>query len=333
MPNSLLMWDNTAMRNIWKELSKPILALAPMEDVTDTVFRRIVASCAKPDITFTEFTNCDGLVSVGREVVSHRLRFTPEEHPIVAQIWGMKPENYLTVARELVDMGFDGIDINMGCPEKSVVGHGACSALVDNPTLAREIIMATKEGANGKIPVSVKTRIGFKKIVTEEWISHILSCGIDALTVHGRTAMEMSKPPVHWDEVAKVVAIRNDMKLATVILGNGDIKNAHEALEKITLYGLDGIMMGRAVFDDLYAFDRGEKHEMTLSEQLEIMKHHVELFEKTWGAHKNYAILRKFFKIYVRGFEGAGEWREKVMSTKTPAEVYPLIAEMMRMIQ
>jgi tRNA-dihydrouridine synthase len=221
----------------------------------------------------------------------------------------------------------------MGCPEKSVVGHGACSALVENPSLAREIIMATKEGAGGRIPVSVKTRIGFKSIVTEKWISHILSCGIDALTVHGRTAAEMSKPPVHWDEIAKAVHIRDEMNLNTVILGNGDVKNAQEALEKVKTYGVDGIMMGRAIFDDLFAFERGEKVPMTLSKQLEIMKSHVQLFEKTWGERKNFSILRKFFKIYVRGFEGAGEWREKVMSTRSPGEVYPMIDEMMRMVQ
>jgi nifR3 family TIM-barrel protein len=319
--------------HIWQRLKKPILALAPMEDVTDTVFRRIVASCAAPDISYTEFTNVDGLVSQGREVVAQRLRFTKEEHPLIAQIWGMKPENYRTVASELVEMGFDGIDINMGCPEKSVVTHGACSALVENPSLAKEIIDATKEGTAGKIPVSVKTRIGFKKIVTEEWIGHILSCGIDALTVHGRTALEMSKPPVHWDEIAKVVKLRDEMNVETVILANGDVKHAYEALEKVSTYGVDGVMMGRAIFDDLWAFDRAEKRVHTVLEHLNIMRQHVELFETTWGTTKNYAILRKFFKIYVRGFEGAGEWREKVMSTKSPAEVYPLIRQMQKMLE
>jgi nifR3 family TIM-barrel protein len=319
--------------NIWQKLQKPILALAPMEDVTDTVFRRIVASCAPPDISFTEFTNVDGLVSQGRDLVAQRLRFTKGEHPLIAQIWGMKPENYLTIAKELVEMGFDGIDINMGCPEKSVVTHGACSALVENPSLAKEIIDATKEGAAGKIPVSVKTRIGFKKIVTEEWIGHILSCGIDALTVHGRTALEMSKPPVHWDEIAKVVNLRDEMNVATVVLANGDVKHAHEALEKVATYGVDGVMMGRAIFDDLWVFDRTEKRVHTVVEHLNIMKEHVSLFETTWGTTKNYAILRKFFKIYVRGFEGAGVWREKVMSTKSPAEVYPLIEQMQKMLE
>lgn len=318
--------------NIWAKLPKPILALAPMEDVTDTVFRRIVASCARPDMFFTEFTNVDGLVSQGREAIIHRLRFTGEEHPIVAQIWGMNPKNYRTIADELVDMGFDGIDINMGCPERSVVGHGACAALIQTPALAKEIIHAVKEGAGGRIPVSVKTRIGYKDI-SKDWIPFLLEQDLDALTVHGRTAAEMSKFPVHWDEIARAVDVRNRMKAKTRILGNGDVKNAGEALEKIQKYGLDGIMMGRAVFEDLFAFQKGDKPVFTPVQQLEIMKRHVELFEKTWGHMKNYAILRKFFKIYVRGFEGASEWRERVMATKSPDEVYPLIGEMMRVVQ
>ncbi len=318
--------------NIWQKLPKPILALAPMEDVTDTVFRRIVASCARPDIFFTEFTNVDGLVSQGRDAIIHRLRFTDEERPIIAQLWGMKPDNYRTVASQLVDMGFDGIDINMGCPERSVVGHGACAALINTPDLASEIIKAVKEGAAGKIPVSVKTRIGYKNI-SNEWIPFLLEQHLDALTVHGRTAAEMSKFPVHWDEIARAVTLRNAKKVGTLILGNGDVKSAEESLAKIQTYGLDGMMMGRAVFDDLYAFARGQKPVRTVFSYLTIMRRHVELFEETWGDTKNYAILRKFFKIYVRGFEGAGEWRERVMATRSPSEVYPLIDEMMRMVQ
>ncbi len=325
------MWDNTPM-NIWATLAKPILVLAPMEDVTDTVFRRIVASCARPDVFFTEFTNVDGLVSAGREAVIHRLRFTQDERPIIAQIWGMKPENYRKVAAELVEMGFDGIDINMGCPERSVTGHGACAALITTPSLAGEIIAATKEGAGGKIPVSVKTRIGYKAI-EESWLPFLLEQGIDALTVHGRTAAEMSKFPVHWDQIARAAELRDAMKCNTVIIGNGDVKSADEALLKVAQYGIDGIMMGRAVFDDLHAFAKGGQHQMTVQDGFRIMKRHVALFESTWGTTKNYAILRKFFKIYVRGFEGAGEWRERVMATKKPEEVYPLIDAMTQMVQ
>ncbi len=318
--------------HIWQTLLKPLLVLAPMEDVTDTVFRRIVASCARPDIFFTEFTNVDGLVSQGREAIIHRLRFTPAERPVIAQIWGMKPDNYRTIASELVEMGFDGIDINMGCPERSVTGHGACAALINTPDLAKEIIAATKEGAAGKIPISVKTRIGYKTI-SNEWIPFLLEQQLDALTVHGRTAAEMSKFSVHWDEIARAVQLRNEKKLSTAIIANGDVKNAGEALEKAKTYGVDGVMMGRAIFDDLWAFDRNGHAPMTVKEGLSIMRRHVALFETTWGKTKNYAILRKFFKIYVRGFEAAGEWRERVMATRSPPEVYPLIDAMEMMVQ
>lgn len=327
--------------NIWQKLKKPILALAPMEDVTDTVFRQIVASCARPDVFFTEFTNVDGLVSQGRDAIIHRLQFTQDEHPIIAQIWGMKPENYRIIAGQLVEMGFDGIDINFGCPEKSVVGHGACAALINTPALAREIISATKEGARGNVPISIKTRIGYKTI-SDSWIPFLLEQHLDALTIHGRTVAEMSKASVHWDEIQKAVNVRNEMKLNTIVLGNGDVKNAQDALEKVKTFGLDGIMMGRAIFDDLWAFDRGEKKDHSIAEYLELMQRHVELFEKTWGEAqrfpelkrpnsgnlKQFAILKKFFKIYVRGFEGAGAWREKVMMTKSAMEVYPLIKKM-----
>jgi len=314
--------------NIWQKLKKPILALAPMEDVTDTVFRRIVSACARPDVFFTEFTNVDGMQSAGRDAINHRFSFTKEEHPIVAQVWGMKPENYEKTARELVEMGFDGVDINMGCPVGAVIGHGACAALINTPSLAKEIILATQKGAGGRIPVSVKTRIGYKNI-SEDWIPFLLEQNLDALTIHGRTAAEMSKAPVHWDQIQKAVQMRDAMKLSTVIIGNGDVKNAHEALEKAKEYQVDGIMMGRAVFEDLWAFERGSKHEPTVGEHLAIMKKHVELYEKTWGTKQHFPILRKFFKIYVKGFEGASEWREKVMATKSAAEVYPMIDEMM----
>jgi len=318
--------------HIWQKLPKPFLVLAPMEDVTDTVFRRVVLSCARPDIFFTEFTNVDGLVSQGRDAIIHRLKFIPEERPVIAQIWGMKPDNYRTVASQIVDMGFDGIDINMGCPERSVTGHGACAALINTPDLAKEIIAATKEGAAEKIPISVKTRIGYKTI-SDEWIPLLLEQQLDALTVHGRTAAEISKFPVHWDQIARAVELRNEKKLQTVIIANGDVKNAGEALEKAKTYGVDGVMMGRAIFDDLWAFDRNGHAPMTVKEGLAIMRRHVELFEATWGKTKNYAILRKFFKIYVRGFEGAGEWRERVMATRSPQEVYPLIDAMEKMVQ
>jgi len=319
------------MKNIWADLPKPILTLAPMEDVTDTVFRQIVASCVQPDVFFTEFMSCDGFLSKGHDMVSRRLKYSKNEHPIVAQIWGYNPEHFYAVAKILPTLGFDGIDINMGCPQKNVVKNGACAGLIKNPALTKEIITAVREGieASGKpIPLSVKTRIGYTKIITEEWITFLLSCSLDALTVHGRTAKEMSKVPAHWDEIAKAVSIRDSMHVGTVIIGNGDVANASDALEKCTTYKTDGAMIGRGIFDNPWCFDRfTPAHIPNPSELLSLCVRHVKLYEKTWVKQKNYEALKKFFKMYIKGFDRASEFRIRIMETSSPDEIYPILEE------
>ncbi len=325
------------MESFWQTLSKPILALAPMEDVTDTVFRRIVASCSRPDVFFTEFTSCEGLLSAGYESVAQRLVYTEEERPIVAQIWGKKPENFYAVAKLLVARGFDGIDINFGCPERAIVKQGACAAMIGQNALVKEIIDAVKHGveATGRnIPVSVKTRLGYKTLMTEEWISFLLGLGLDALTVHGRTAAEMSAQPARWDEIAKAVDIRNRLKLKTVIIGNGDVPDTTDAFQKAAQYGVDGVMIGRGVFENLWAFDRSAaKYTPTVTQHLDIMMRHVALFGETWGTKKNFSILKKFFKIYIRGFEGASDWRMRFISAKNQDEVASLMKELMPQVR
>ncbi|MCA9386392.1 tRNA-dihydrouridine synthase family protein, partial [Candidatus Dojkabacteria bacterium] len=186
------------------DIKKPILALAPMEDVTDFVFRELISDIAKPDVLFTEFTNVDGLFSNGKDQVIKRLKFSSNQHPIVAQIWGSTPKNYFESAKLIYDMGFDGIDINMGCPVRAVIKQRSGAALIKYKELAKEIIKAAKEGA-GKLPVSVKTRIGLNKIETNEWVSFLLNQNIDVLTIHGRTAKDKSKVPANWDEIKKAV--------------------------------------------------------------------------------------------------------------------------------
>lgn len=321
--------------NIWQSLPRPIFVLAPMEDVTDTVFRRIVSSCAAPDLFFTEFTNADGLASEGRSVVSQRLKFTEEEHPIIAQLWGKDPKHFYEAAKYIVELGFDGIDLNFGCPEKSVVKNGCCAALIGNEKAVSAIVSAVKRGiedSGSTIPISIKTRLGYKTIVTDTWIPFLLSLELDAITVHGRTAAEMSAVPAHWDEIGKVVQIRDIHKSKTVIIGNGDVKDRADGLAKVKEYGVTGVMIGRGIFENPWAFDTAQ-HPHTIKEHLAIMRQHVELYDATWSVTKNYATLRKFFKIYVKGFDGASEWREKVMTTKSAYEVYPLIDEILRMIQ
>ncbi len=300
------------------------MALAPMEDVTDTVFRRIVASCARPDVFFTEFTSVDGLASVGRHEVIQRFTYTEEERPIIAQIWGSSPELFHKAAALIVAMKFDGIDINMGCPEKNVLQHHAGAACIDDPKRAAEIIAATKEGAKG-LPVSLKTRLGYKK-VAPGWIPFLLEQDLDAIMIHGRTASELSKVPAHWDEIGKAVSMRNQMKKETIILGNGDVTNYADALEKCRVYGTDGVMIGRGIFHNLWAFEKNGTSKMDNQEELfRIMREHLKLFDETWGDAKNFAIMKKFFKIYVQGFPNASDLREKLMQTTGRAQVEAIL--------
>jgi len=311
-----------------------------MEDVTDTVLRQIFCITGKPDVFFTEFTNVDGIQSQGHDVVVRRLLFTKDEHPIVAQIWGMIPENFYKTAKDLVARGFDGVDINMGCPQHDVTSHGACSALIKNKPLAKEIIDATKEGA-GEIPVSVKTRIGFKEIATEEWIGFLLQQDLSLITVHGRTAAEMSKVPAHWDEIGKAVQIRDHMfprsregegqgeGKPTLIFGNGDVQSLSEAKEKVEKYHVDGVMIGRGIFHNPWLFAGIDPTTKSIKERLELLEKHVKLFQNTWGAQKSFQILKKYFKVYLSDFEGAVDMRMKFMQTNSYEEALSLVANLL----
>lgn len=311
----------------WKQLDKPFFTLAPMEGATDTVFRQIVADCGAPDVFFTEFTNCDGLLSKGYEKVATRLRYSEKERPLIAQIWGVNPQSYYDVARKLVDMGFNGIDINMGCPERIVVKNGACSALITNPSLAKEIIEATRKGA-GELPVSVKTRIGFKTIATEEWIGFLLQQNLDALTVHFRTQKEMSNVPAHWDEAKKVVKLRNTISPETVLIGNGDVTTKQQGKELADTFGIEGVMIGRGVFHNPFVFNGSIDYaSMAKEERIELLNKHLDLFEETWGTDKkSYPPLKRFFKIYIQGFDGASEFREKIMNTNSITEIRSVLS-------
>jgi nifR3 family TIM-barrel protein len=312
--------------NIWQSLKKPIFILAPMDDVTDTVFRQIIGDLAAPDLYFTEFTSVDGMVSEkGREPVTRRLQFTEKERPIIAQIWGNDPEKFYQAAKMVKEMGFDGIDINMGCPEKSVVKRGMCSGLINHPELAAEIIQATKKGSGG-LPLSIKTRIGMRQIQTEDWLGHLLRQDIDALIVHGRTVKEMSKVPAHWDEIGKTVKLRDEIAPQTLIIGNGDVISYQDGLQKAKQYNLDGIMIGRGVFKNLWIFDKsGKTPNWTLEQRLEMLLNHTRLFAETWGNNKSFAILKKFYKCYLSDFEGSAEIRAEFMNANNLEDVENLI--------
>jgi len=314
-----------SMKNFWKQLSKPIFILAPMEDVTDTVLRQVIARCGKPAVFFTEFTNVEGMFSKGERVVRQRLQYTELERPLVAQIWGSRPENFYKAAQKLIDMGFDGVDLNMGCPAQGPVSRGVCSGLINNRPLAKEIIDATKEGAAGIIPVSVKTRLGFRAI-DFEWIQFVLEQKLAVLTVHLRTVSEMSKVPAHWDRLKTVVELRDALSSETLIIGNGDIKALSDAKQKVAEAGADGAMIGRGIFEDPYLFSETiTLHDKTPAEKLHLLLDHMQLWQDTWGETKHFPTLRKFFKVYANGFPGAQELRMQLMETETPAETAQIV--------
>lgn len=318
--------SSPASPTIWDRLPRPARILAPMEDVTDSVFRRVVARAGRPDLFFTEFTGADALFTRARRSVGKRLQFTEEERPIIAQIWGNDPENYRRAAGLVREMGFDGLDINMGCPMKKIVRKGHCSALIENPSLARELILAAMEGA-GAMPVSVKTRIGLHSVKTVEWCGFLLELGPAALTVHGRTSAEQSEGRADWEEVARVVALRDEMGRSTRIIGNGDVRSYAEADEKCERYGVDGVMVGRGIFENLFVFRKDGRSYAALSasEKVGYFRRHMELYHETWGERRNYEVLKKFVKTYIREFDRAPDLVDAIMQTHAYDEAEELL--------
>jgi len=321
------------------ELPKPFFVLAPMDDVTDTVFRQVVAECAPADLTFTEFVNVDGLQSPGRARLLKKLRFVPSEKNLVAQLWGIRPENFRAVAEQIADgslarelglpegCSFVGVDLNMGCPAKSEVKMGACSALIKNRPLAEEIINATKDGLAGRLPLSVKTRVGFSE-VDMTWIEFLLQKKLHMLTVHGRTRKEMSKVPANWDLIGKARRLRDQIAPQTLIVGNGDVESRAQGLELAKRYGLDGIMVGRGIFHDPFLFaGQSPWPSLTRQQRIALYQKHVQLFAGTWQpGERNIATLNKFCKVYISDFDGAKELREHLMSAGSAEELLKLLS-------
>lgn len=338
--------------SLYKKLPQPFFVLAPMDDVTDTVFRQVVADCAPPDLSFTEFVNVDGLQSPGREKLLHKLAFTAKEQPLIAQIWGKIPENYYKTVKQMLDGSllaeidwyrkraglidarsmdravhtFAGVDINMGCPDKAVLKNGCCAALADNRELAGEIIDAVKRAAGPDFPVSVKTRLGNREIDLS-WPEFLLDKKLNMLTIHGRTAKEMSKVPVHWGKIDEIRRLRDKLSPATLFVGNGDILTRQQGLELAKKYKLDGIMIGRGVFHDPFVFsDKSPWSGFTKQQKIALYRKHVELFAKTRpDAERKIATLGKFCKIYINDFPGAKELREKLMRAGSIDELVRLL--------
>ena len=330
-------------KGFWEKIKKPFFALAPMYDVTDAPFRKIIAKYSKKGkngvdyVTFTEFVSADGLCSdKGKTKLLKHLKFSGMERPIVAQIFGANPDNIREAAKLIQKLGFDGVDINMGCPDKAVIKQGAGAALIKNPKLARDIIAAAQAGAD-KIPVSVKTRIGYDKINTEKWVSALLEAKLAAITIHGRTKKEMSLAPAHWDEIKKAVELAKKIpkKQRPLIIGNGDITSIKDGEEKIADCGADGIMIGRGIFGKPWLFSG--KKDFNLNKKIEILLDNVKLFEKIYKSNhknklKNFDVMKKHFKAYIAGFKDAKELRIKLMEARNASETEKIIRKHCRFL-
>ena len=299
--------------------------MAPMADVTDAAFRLVIARRGKPDLFFTEFVSTDGLCSRGKENLLIHLKYHETERPVIAQIFGEKPDLFRKTAELIQELGFDGIDINMGCPVKTIVKTGSCAALIKTPEKAKEIIRATKEGA-GNLPVSVKTRIGYNKIILREWLSHVLEAEPTAITLHLRTAKEMSLVDAHWElmpEAAEIVKQTN-----TLLLGNGDVKSRAHGLELCKSTGIDGVMLGRAIYGNPWLFDPERTAEsITLQERFDTMIEHAELFDEYFSGKKHFLMMRKHLRAYASGFHGAKEMRVAFESVDVLDDVRRVVGE------
>lgn len=314
----------------YSDLPTPFFVLAPMDDVTDTVFRRVVGSCASPDLYFTEFVNVDGLQSPGRHKLLKKLCFTEAEHPLIAQIWGKDPNNFYKTAQQIADgslanelglphnVNFAGVDLNMGCPQKNEVKHGTCAALMNDRPLAEQIIAATKEGLAERLPLSVKTRLGYREI-DMTWIEFLLTKQLHMLTIHGRTKVQMSKVPADWEAIGRVRKLRDQLAPDTLLVGNGDVMNRSQGLHLAETHKLDGIMIGRGIFHDPFAFAKQSPWQTyTVEQKRALYRKHVQMFSTTWGkGQRPIQTLNKFCKIYINGFDGAKELRESMMNANS----------------
>jgi nifR3 family TIM-barrel protein len=317
----------------WQRLPKPFFVLAPMANVTDSVFRRLFAKYGKPDVTWTEFVSADGLISPGRKNLLHDLEYSAKERPIVAQLFTGHPEVMKKAAALAKKLGFDGLDINMGCPDRSVEKQGGGAAHMRDPKTALKVIAAAREGFGG--PVSVKTRIGYNR-VEMDWIRTLLELRLPALTVHLRTRKEMSDVPAHWELMPEIVELRNQISPETLIIGNGDVESMEDAWAKVAKSGCDGAMIGRGIFGKPWFFEKKPK-DRTPEERLKVMLEHAKLFEKTFCGKngkrglKNFAVMKKHFKAYVHGWDGAKELRVKLMETENAKEVDKIVKEYLKL--
>jgi len=327
--------------SFWDKLKKPFFVLAPMADVSDVAFRRMIAlesshvradgTVGGPDVMWTEFVSADGLMRAtpeGKEKLMKDLLYSETERPIVAQLFSATPEYMESAACLCKELGFDGIDINMGCPDKSIEKQGAGAAHIKDPDRAYEVIKAAQRGADG-LPVSVKTRLGYNTDILDTWLPKVLSAEPAAVTIHARTRKEMSKVPARWERVARAVEIRNECGSKALILGNGDVLNLADARTKAEMSGADGIMLGRAIFGNPWLFSEHGIEAVPLAKRLRVLVEHTKLFEELLP-HKSFAIMKKHYKAYVTGFDGAAELRAELMNAPTATEVEQIVEKYLK---
>lgn len=311
--------------NFWRDLPRPFFILAPMEDVTDVVFRHVVSEAARPDVFFTEFTNTDSYCHPeGNHSVRGRLAFTEDEQPIVAHIWGDKPEYFRQMSIGMAELGFSGVDINMGCPVNNVAPKGKGSGLIRRPDVAGDLIQAAKAGG---LPVSVKTRLGYTEIDEwHDWLTHLLKQDIANLSIHLRTRKEMSNVDAHWELIPEIKKLRDQVAPDTLLTINGDIPDRQTGMELAQQYGVDGIMIGRGIFKNPFAFEK-EPKDHSSKELLDLLRLHLDLFDKYSNElePRLFKPLRRFFKIYVKGFRGASELRNQLMNAESTDEARALL--------
>lgn len=305
---------------IWEPKDRPLMVLAPLHEVTDAAFRETVAACGEPDVMFTEFTSVDGLAHErGRErMIKRYLQRGEHETRTVAQVWGNDPEKFRSAAKLVRELGFAGVDINTGCPDRTVVKNDKGGGLLKDWKRILDIVAATKEGA-GDLPVSVKTRLGFDTDVADEWIPALAGSGVAAITLHARTVRELSKVPAKWDRIRDLApAVREH---GVTFIGNGDVTSYADGVARVLGSGCDGAMIGRAIFGNFWFFDPDvETEDVPLQRKLEVLADLAERFEARYGDFRSLSVLRKHVKGLVHGFDGASELREKLMTCDTAAE-------------
>lgn len=320
------------MNTIWNNLPKPFFILAPMEAVTDVVFRHVITQAARPDVYFTEFTNATGWAHAGDRAIGGRLVKTDDESPIIAQLWGADPASMEKLAAHCKELGYDGIDINMGCPDASAVKSGGGAGMILNPENAAAIVAAAKTAG---LPVSVKTRLGYSRVDEwREWIAHILRQDVVNFTIHLRTKKEMSKVPAHYELISEIKQLRDEIAPQTLLTINGDIRDRQHGLELVEQYGVDGVMIGRGIFTNPFAFEH-EPREHGREELLGLLRLQLDLHDRysTEGMPRRFEPLKRFFKIYVRDFAGASELRDQLMHAGSTDEARKIMADISRVLE